>query len=36
MQNLLSPETRGAYLAEIQADYAKAREQQPIKKACHY
>ncbi len=32
MQNLLTPETRGAYLAEIQADYAKAREQHANKK----
>ena len=32
MQNLLAPETRGAYLAEIQADYAKAREQHANKK----
>ena len=32
MQNLLTPETRGAYLAEIQADYAKVREQHANKK----
>ncbi len=32
MQNLLTPETRGAYLAEIQADYQKAREQHANKK----
>ncbi len=32
MQNLLTPETRGAYLAEIQADYAKARTQHANKK----
>ena len=32
MQNLLTPETRGAYLAEIQADYAKARIQHANKK----
>ncbi len=32
MQNLLSPETRGAYLAEIQADYEKARTQHANKK----
>jgi 5-methyltetrahydrofolate--homocysteine methyltransferase len=32
MQNLLTPETRGAYLAEIQADYAKARDQHANKK----
>ena len=32
MQNLLSPETRGAYLAEIQADYDKARQQHANKK----
>lgn len=32
MQNLLTPETRGAYLAEIQADYAKARSQHANKK----
>ncbi|MGQ2964788.1 methionine synthase [Methylophilus sp.] len=32
MQNLLTPETRGAYLAEIQADYAKARHQHANKK----
>jgi 5-methyltetrahydrofolate--homocysteine methyltransferase len=32
MQNLLSPETRGAYLAEIQADYEKARHQHANKK----
>ena len=32
MQNLLSPETRGAYLAEIQADYQKARTQHANKK----
>lgn len=32
MQNLLSPETRGAYLAEIQADYEKARQQHAHKK----
>ncbi len=32
MQNLLTPETRGAYLAEIQADYAKARAQHANKK----
>lgn len=32
MQNLLSPETRGAYLAEIQADYEKARQQHANKK----
>ena len=32
MQNLLTPETRGAYLAEIQADYEKARAQHTNKK----
>jgi 5-methyltetrahydrofolate--homocysteine methyltransferase len=32
MQNLLSVETRGAYLAEIQADYEKARTQHANKK----
>jgi len=32
MQNLLTPESRGAYLAEIQADYAKARNQHANKK----
>ena len=32
MQNLLTPETRGAYLAEIQADYDKARQQHANKK----
>lgn len=32
MQNLLTPETRGAYLAEIQADYQKARNQHANKK----
>ncbi len=32
MQNLLAPETRGAYLAEIQADYEKARQQHANKK----
>ncbi|HPV31556.1 MAG TPA: methionine synthase [Methylotenera sp.] len=32
MQNLLTPESRGAYLAEIQADYAKARSQHANKK----
>ncbi|HOY69586.1 MAG TPA: methionine synthase [Methylotenera sp.] len=32
MQNLLTPETRGAYLAEIQADYDKARAQHANKK----
>ncbi len=32
MQNLLSAETRGAYLAEIQADYEKARQQHANKK----
>jgi 5-methyltetrahydrofolate--homocysteine methyltransferase len=32
MQNLLTPETRGAYLAEIQADYEKARAQHANKK----
>ncbi|MDP1765800.1 MAG: vitamin B12 dependent-methionine synthase activation domain-containing protein, partial [Methylotenera sp.] len=32
MQNLLTPETRGAYLAEIQADYEKARDQHANKK----
>lgn len=32
MQNLLTPETRGAYLAEIQADYQKARQQHANKK----
>jgi len=32
MQNLLTPETRGAYLAEIQADYEKARHQHANKK----
>lgn len=32
MQNLLAPETRGAYLAEIQADYEKARIQHANKK----
>ena len=32
MQNLLTPETRGAYLAEIQADYQKARMQHANKK----
>ncbi|NOS97731.1 MAG: methionine synthase [Methylotenera sp.] len=32
MQNLLTPETRGAYLAEIQADYQKARDQHANKK----
>lgn len=32
MQNLLSPESRGAYLAEIQADYDKARLQHANKK----
>ena len=32
MQNLLAPETRGAYLAEIQADYQKARAQHANKK----
>lgn len=32
MQNLLTPETRGAYLAAIQADYEKARTQHANKK----
>jgi 5-methyltetrahydrofolate--homocysteine methyltransferase len=32
MQNLLTPDTRGAYLAEIQADYEKARTQHANKK----
>ena len=32
MQNLLAPDTRGAYLAEIQADYEKARQQHANKK----
>lgn len=32
MQNLLTPETRGAYLAEIQVDYQKARQQHANKK----
>jgi 5-methyltetrahydrofolate--homocysteine methyltransferase len=32
MQSLLAPETRGAYLAEIQADYEKARQQHANKK----
>jgi 5-methyltetrahydrofolate--homocysteine methyltransferase len=32
MQNLLTPETRGAYLAEIQVDYEKARSQHANKK----
>ena len=32
MQNLLTPESRGAYLAEIQADYQKARDQHANKK----
>ena len=32
MQNLLTPETRGAYLAEIQADYEKTRAQHANKK----
>ena len=32
MQNLLTSETRGAYLAEIQADYEKARTQHANKK----
>lgn len=32
MQNLLSPESRGAYLAEIQADYEKTRQQHANKK----
>jgi 5-methyltetrahydrofolate--homocysteine methyltransferase len=32
MQNLLTPETRGAYLAEIQADYEKTRTQHANKK----
>ena len=32
MQNLLTPETRGAYLAEIQADYEKARTQHANKR----
>jgi 5-methyltetrahydrofolate--homocysteine methyltransferase len=32
MQNLLTPETRGAYLAEIQVDYEKARTQHANKK----
>lgn len=32
MQNLLTAETRGAYLAEIQADYEKARTQHANKK----
>lgn len=32
MQNLLTPETRGAYLAEIQADYEKVRTQHANKK----
>ncbi|MES2578972.1 MAG: methionine synthase [Pseudomonadota bacterium] len=32
MQNLLTPETRGAYLAAIQADYEKARIQHANKK----
>ncbi len=32
MQNLLTPETRGAYLAEIQADYEKTRKQHANKK----
>ncbi|MFV1921108.1 MAG: methionine synthase [Methylotenera sp.] len=32
MQNLLTPETRGAYLAEIQADYEKTRQQHANKK----
>lgn len=32
MQNLLTPETRGTYLAEIQADYEKARIQHANKK----
>jgi 5-methyltetrahydrofolate--homocysteine methyltransferase len=34
MQNLLTPETRGAYLAEIQADYEKARHQHANKKGA--
>ncbi len=34
MQNLLTPETRGAYLAEIQADYEKARTQHANKKGA--
>lgn len=34
MQNLLSAETRGAYLAEIQADYDKARQQHANKKGA--
>lgn len=34
MQNLLTPETRGAYLAEIQADYEKARQQHANKKGA--
>jgi 5-methyltetrahydrofolate--homocysteine methyltransferase len=32
MQSLLTPETRGAYLAEIQADYEKTRQQHANKK----
>lgn len=32
MQNLLTPETRGAYLVAIQADYEKARTQHANKK----
>jgi 5-methyltetrahydrofolate--homocysteine methyltransferase len=32
MQNLLTPDTRGAYLAEIQADYEKTRTQHANKK----
>jgi 5-methyltetrahydrofolate--homocysteine methyltransferase len=32
MQNLLTPETRGAFLAEINADYEKARQQHANKK----
>ncbi|NOT14462.1 MAG: methionine synthase [Methylotenera sp.] len=32
MQNLLTPETKDAYIAEIRADYAKARAQHASKK----
>jgi len=32
MQNLLTPETKDAYIAEIQADYEKARNQHANKK----
>lgn len=32
MQSLMSPESRGAYLAEIQADYEKTRQQHANKK----